>query len=196
MLVHIRVATQALLHSTSTRDSTFASSWPQDMQVFWHVCRARMRAPASVHLQVPERWTKYLLPKGFVAVDGCSLTVRHLYNHFDLCLNICTLARLIESSHRYMHFCTARRKRASIWQSPCQVGEVGPDCFSVYLIPETLRVTILDDRKVGDAINVEIDSQTQVCVFRLSKMPATVPAAPELPLEESCFGDHIHVCTG
>lgn len=43
-----------------------------------------------------------------------------------------------------------------------QVGEVGPDSFSVYLIPETLRVTILGDRKVGDAINIEIDSQTQV----------------------------------
>lgn len=26
--------------------------------------------------QVPRRWMKYLLPKGFVAVDGCSLTVR------------------------------------------------------------------------------------------------------------------------
>jgi len=39
---------------------------------------------------------------------------------------------------------------------------VGPDSFSVYLIPETLRVTILGDRKVGDAINIEIDSQTQV----------------------------------
>jgi riboflavin synthase alpha subunit len=26
--------------------------------------------------QVPHQWMKYLLPKGFVAVDGCSLTVR------------------------------------------------------------------------------------------------------------------------
>ena len=25
--------------------------------------------------QIPGQWTKYLLPKGFVAVDGCSLTV-------------------------------------------------------------------------------------------------------------------------
>jgi riboflavin synthase alpha subunit len=25
--------------------------------------------------QVPQQWMKYLLPKGFVAVDGCSLTV-------------------------------------------------------------------------------------------------------------------------
>lgn len=45
-------------------------------------------------LRDPE-WIKYVLAKGFVAVNGCSLTV----------------------------------------------GEVGEDWFSVYLIPETLRVT-------------------------------------------------------
>lgn len=59
---------------------------------------------------------RYVLPKGFIAVDGISLTV----------------------------------------------GEVGPDWFAVYLIPETLRVTTLGARAVGDAINLEIDSQTQV----------------------------------
>lgn len=68
--------------------------------------------------QVPRQWMKYLLPKGFVAVDGCSLTV----------------------------------------------GEVGEDSFSVYLIPETLRVTVLGQRRIGDAVNIEIDSQTQAIV--------------------------------
>ncbi len=29
-------------------------------------------------LQVPQQWMKYILPKGFVAVDGISLTVRRL----------------------------------------------------------------------------------------------------------------------
>ena len=67
-------------------------------------------------LQVPARFTKYILPKGFVAVDGISLTV----------------------------------------------GKVGADIFSVYLIPETLRVTTLGSRKEGDAVNVEIEAQTQV----------------------------------
>jgi riboflavin synthase len=46
------------------------------------------------------RWSRYVLPKGYVAVDGCSLTV----------------------------------------------GEVEGDAFSVYLIPETLRVTTLGRR--------------------------------------------------
>jgi riboflavin synthase len=48
--------------------------------------------------------------------------------------------------------------------SVVQVGEVGQDGFSVYLIPETLRVTVLGKRQVGDAVNIEIDAQTQVCL--------------------------------
>lgn len=32
----------------------------------------------------------------------------------------------------------------------------------MYLIPETLRVTILGDKAEGDTVNIEIDSQTQV----------------------------------
>lgn len=49
-----------------------------------------------------------------------------------------------------------------ICKVPVQVGEVGEDSFSVYLIPETLRVTVLGQRRIGDAVNIEIDSQTQV----------------------------------
>lgn len=72
---------------------------------------------------------RYVLPKGFIAVDGISLTV----------------------------------------------GEVGPDWFAVYLIPETLRVTTLGSRAVGDAVNLEIDSQTQVrfCVNWQATLVAT-----------------------
>ena len=46
-----------------------------------------------------------------------------------------------------------------------QVGEVGADWFSIYLIPETLRVTVLGAKKEGDTVNVEIEAQTQVCLF-------------------------------
>ena len=31
---------------------------------------------------MPHEWMKYILPKGFIAVDGCSLTVR--LSHLDL----------------------------------------------------------------------------------------------------------------
>eukprot|EP00775_Hariotina_reticulata_P006059 gene6059-6297_t len=70
-----------------------------------------------VTFQLPEKkWMKYILPKGFIAVDGCSLTV----------------------------------------------GEVRDDnCFSVYLIPETLRVTVFGIKGEGDEVNIEIEAQTQ-----------------------------------
>lgn len=43
-----------------------------------------------------------------------------------------------------------------------QVGEVGEDWFSIYLIPETLRVTVLGTKQQGDTVNLEIEAQTQV----------------------------------
>ena len=83
--------------------------------MLWHYHEVHQHI--AVALQVPAHFTKYILPKGFVAVDGISLTV----------------------------------------------GEVGADVFNVYLIPETLRVTTLGSRKQGDAVNIEIEAQTQVC---------------------------------
>ncbi len=67
-------------------------------------------------MQVPQKFMKYILRKGFIAVDGISLTV----------------------------------------------GEVEEDIFTVYLIPETLRVTNLGTRAVGDLVNLEVEAQTQV----------------------------------
>lgn len=71
-----------------------------------------------------EAWARYILPKGFVAVDGCSLTV----------------------------------------------GEVEGRTFSVYLIPETLRVTVLGQRGVGDAVNIEVEAQTQAIVDTVERV--------------------------
>ncbi len=69
-------------------------------------------------------WLRYILPKGYVALDGCSLTV----------------------------------------------GETGTDWFSVYLIPETLRVTVFGSRAVGDAVNVEVEAQTQAVVETVERV--------------------------
>ena len=80
-----------------------------------------------MELQVPQDLTKYILPKGFIAVDGVSLTV----------------------------------------------GEVGADNFSIYLIPETLRVTTLGKRSVGDSLNLEIESQTKVIVDTVESVVAS-----------------------
>jgi len=37
------------------------------------------------------------------------------------------------------------------------IGEVKKDNFTVYLIPHTLKETTLQDKKVGDEVNIEID---------------------------------------
>ena len=72
-------------------------------------------------------WMKYLFTKGYVALDGASLTL----------------------------------------------VDVQPGEFSVHLIPETLRVTTLGFKKVGDEVNVEFDSQTQAIVDTVERVLAT-----------------------
>jgi len=60
------------------------------------------------------------------------------------------------------------------------VGEVGPDWFTVYLIPETLRVTVFGSRKVGDLVNIEVDSQTQTIVDTVERVVAASMATMDL----------------
>tara|TARA_A100000164_G_scaffold114484_1_gene100869 strand:+ start:179 stop:793 length:615 start_codon:yes stop_codon:yes gene_type:complete len=69
---------------------------------------------------------KYIFPKGYVSLNGISLTV----------------------------------------------GEVNrtENIFSVYLIPETLRITTMDDKKIGDVINLEIETQTKNTVDLITEM--------------------------
>jgi riboflavin synthase len=69
-------------------------------------CAMKLRLPKSLH--------PYIFSKGFIAVDGISLTV----------------------------------------------GEVSDGIFALYLIPETLTVTTLGERKVGDLLNIEMDQQS------------------------------------
>ena len=75
-----------------------------------------------------ERETPYLLPKGFVAIDGISLTV----------------------------------------------GEVnrGGNSFDVHLIPETLAVTTIGNKGVGEQVNLELDSATVAAVEAAKQMLA------------------------
>jgi riboflavin synthase len=45
--------------------------------------------------------------------------------------------------------------------------------FTIHLIPETLRITNLSDRVVGDSLNIEIDHQTQVIVETVERYMKT-----------------------
>lgn len=73
-----------------------------------------------VTFRVPPEYMKYIFPKGFIALDGASLTI------VDVDKTACT--------------------------------------FTVWLIPETLRVTTFGLKTQGDFVNLEIDSRTQEIV--------------------------------
>jgi len=76
-------------------------------------------------IAVAPEWMKYVLPKGFIAVDGSSLTV----------------------------------------------GETDPaGRFSVYLIPETLRLTNLGNKKVDDRVNIELDPRCVAIVDTVERV--------------------------
>lgn len=82
----------------------------------------------AVTLQVDPELGRYLMPKGYVALDGCSLT----------------LGPQIDNGQ-----------------------------FQVFLIPETREVTVIESRAVGDAINLEIDTQTQAIVDTVERVLAS-----------------------
>tara|TARA_B100000029_G_scaffold329165_1_gene321490 strand:- start:7989 stop:8591 length:603 start_codon:yes stop_codon:yes gene_type:complete len=77
----------------------------------------------DLRISIPEEACPYILEKGFVAVDGMSLTV----------------------------------------------GRVDDSGFELHIIPETLRVTTIGEKGVGDSVNIEVDSQTQAIVDTLSR---------------------------
>ena len=79
---------------------------------------------------LPKDVGRYVFAKGFVAVDGCSLTVGEVERGDER------------------------------------------DSFSVYLIPETLRVTTLGGYTPGDAVNIEADASTVAVVETVARVLA------------------------
>lgn len=71
-----------------------------------------------VTLATNPAWMPYIFPKGFIALDGCSLTI----------------------------------------------VDIGRDWFTVHLIPITLNLTTFGDKRVGDHINLELDTMTRAIV--------------------------------
>ena len=82
----------------------------------------------TLQLTSEEKEISYLMPKGFVAIDGISLTV----------------------------------------------GEVDrpTSTFDVHLIPETIAVTTIGGKQVGDQVNLELDSATVAAVEAAKQMLA------------------------
>jgi len=80
----------------------------------------------GLQIAVPAAWMKYVMPKGFIAVDGSSLTV----------------------------------------------GETEAEGFAVHLVPETLRLTNLGDKRAGDRVNIELDARTVAIVDTVERVLA------------------------
>ena len=78
----------------------------------------------DLRVSIPDGCAPFILEKGYIAVDGMSLTI----------------------------------------------GKCDEESFSLHIIPETLRITTLDKKGVGDRVNIEIDSRTQAVVETILRM--------------------------
>lgn len=90
------------------------------------VAREQDAQNCYLQLKVDPSLLPYIQPKGFIAVEGCSLTV----------------------------------------------GEVTAEGFNLYLIPETLAITTLGDKVVGDKLNIELDQQTVTLIRTVERLLA------------------------
>jgi len=85
--------------------------------------RTEVGEGVNLRIFMPDEARPYILEKGYVAVDGMSLTV----------------------------------------------GRVDESGFNLHIIPETLKVTTIGKKEIGESVNIEVDSQTQAIVDTLSR---------------------------
>ncbi|MFZ6692420.1 riboflavin synthase subunit alpha [Undibacterium sp. SXout20W] len=93
-----------------------------------------------IRIMVPPEWLRYIFAKGYIAINGASLTI-------------------------------AEVNRDESW-------------FEVWLIPETLRMTVFAEKVVGSALNIEIERSTQVIVDTVRHMMSET-LGPLLPALET-----------
>ncbi|MFZ6641149.1 riboflavin synthase subunit alpha [Undibacterium sp. TC4M20W] len=93
-----------------------------------------------IRIAVPPEWLRYIFAKGYIAINGASLTI-------------------------------AEVNRQEGW-------------FEVWLIPETLRMTVFAEKKTGASLNIEIERTTQVVVDTVRSMLAET-LGPLMPALES-----------
>jgi riboflavin synthase alpha subunit len=58
----------------------------------------------------------------------------------------------------------------SLGLTPRALLQVEEDTFSVYLIPETMRVTVFGSKEQGDSVNIEIETNTQAIVDTVERV--------------------------
>lgn len=107
----------------AARDGVEIGGHPLSGHIDVQATLVEVRHPENNHvlrIQVPPQWMRYIFPKGYIAINGASLTIAEV--------------------------------------------DRTAGCFEVWLIPETLRQTTFGDKRPGDALNIEIERQTQVMV--------------------------------
>jgi riboflavin synthase len=103
----------------------------------------RTSTNCAIAIALPPAMQPYVFSKGFIAIDGASLTV----------------------------------------------GAVDGAQFWLHLIPETLQITTLGQRQVGDLVNIELEQQTMTIVDTvrrtLAAMSSSVPTATTSALSQA-----------
>lgn len=75
-------------------------------------------------IECPSGIMKFVQEKGYIAIDGISLTI----------------------------------------------GEVNDDSFALHLIPETISLTTIGSKNIGESVNIEVDSMTQTIVTTVERI--------------------------
>ena len=78
----------------------------------------------DLRISCPNHIMKFVQEKGYIAIDGISLTI----------------------------------------------GNVDETSFSLHLIPETLALTTIGGKQIGDKVNIEVDSMTQTIVTTVERI--------------------------
>lgn len=128
----------------AARDGVEIGGHPLSGHIDFQATLVEVRHPENNHvlrIQVPPQWMRYVFPKGYIAINGASLTIAEV--------------------------------------------DRSAGCFEVWLIPETLRQTTFGDKRPGDALNIEIERQTQVMVDTVraavdERLGGLLPALKEL----------------
>ena len=128
----------------AARDGVEIGGHPLSGHIDFQATLVEVRHPENNHvlrIQVPPQWMRYIFPKGYIAINGASLTIAEV--------------------------------------------DRTAGCFEVWLIPETLRQTTFGDKRPGDALNIEIERQTQVMVDTVraavdERLGSMLPALKEL----------------
>ncbi len=107
----------------AAKDGAEIGGHPLSGHVDFRARLVEIREPENnrvLRFAVPPQWMRYIFGKGYIAINGASLTVAE--------------------------------------------ADKAANCFEVWLIPETLRMTTFGAKQVGEEVNIEIERQTQVIV--------------------------------